>query len=70
MDNPVVIKGNKHGITVFLDAKLDFGTLKELVAEKFRDSCRRKAGLRNWWWYLPHCTFQAAPPATEPAKTL
>ena len=37
MDNPVVIKGNKHGITVFLDAKLDFGTLKELVAEKFRD---------------------------------
>ena len=40
MDNPVVIKGNKHGITVFLDAKLDFGTLKELVAEKFRDSSK------------------------------
>ena len=40
MDNPVVIKGNKHGITVLLDAKLDFGTLKELVAEKFRDSSK------------------------------
>lgn len=40
MENPVIIKGNKHGITVFLDAKLDFETLKNFVAEKFRDSSK------------------------------
>ncbi len=40
MENPVIIKGNKHGITVFLDAKLDFETLKKHVEEKFRDSSK------------------------------
>lgn len=40
MDNPVIIKGNKHGITVFLDPKVDFETLKKYVAEKFRDSSK------------------------------
>lgn len=40
MGNPVIIKGNKHGITVFLDAKLDFNVLQKCVAEKFRDSSK------------------------------
>lgn len=40
MENPVIIKGNKHGITVFLDAKLDFALLKKHVEEKFRDSAK------------------------------
>ena len=40
MDNSVVIKGNKNGITVILDNKTDFETLKELIATKFRDSSK------------------------------
>ncbi|MCR5684292.1 MAG: septum site-determining protein MinC [Lachnospiraceae bacterium] len=40
MDNSVVIKGNKNGITLLLDPKLDFETLKEKIAVKFRDSAR------------------------------
>ncbi|MCR5324759.1 MAG: septum site-determining protein MinC [Lachnospiraceae bacterium] len=38
MDNSVVIKGNKNGITVILDNKIDFEALKEKIATKFRDS--------------------------------
>lgn len=40
MDNSVVIKGNKNGITVILDNKLDFEDLKERIAVKFRDSSK------------------------------
>lgn len=40
MDNSVIIKGNKHGITVMLDAAMDFEKLKEQVAEKFSDSAK------------------------------
>ena len=40
MDNSVVIKGNKNGITLILDSKLDFETLKEKIAVKFKDSAR------------------------------
>ncbi|MBO4415022.1 MAG: septum site-determining protein MinC [Lachnospiraceae bacterium] len=38
MDNSVVIKGNKNGITVILDNKIDFEALKEKIATKFKDS--------------------------------
>ena len=38
MDNSVVIKGNKNGITVILDSKIDFEALKEKIATKFKDS--------------------------------
>lgn len=38
MDNSVVIKGSKNGITVVLDSELDFKELKSKVAIKFKDS--------------------------------
>lgn len=38
MDQPVVIKSNKYGLTVCLDTEPDFGTLRTLVAEKFAES--------------------------------
>ena len=38
MEQPVVIKSNKYGLTVWLDAATDFDTLKNLVAEKFAES--------------------------------
>lgn len=40
MNNSVVIKGNPHGIVVILDSKIPFSELKELIAEKFRDSSK------------------------------
>ena len=40
MDNSVVIKGNKNGITVILDNKIDFETLKDKIATKFQDSSK------------------------------
>lgn len=38
MEQPVVIKSNKYGLTVWLDASTDFAALKEKVAEKFAES--------------------------------
>lgn len=38
MNNSVVIKGNKYGIVVVLNPDLDFEELKQLVAEKFKES--------------------------------
>ncbi len=38
MEQPVVIKSNKYGLTVYLDSKPDFETLRVLVAEKFAES--------------------------------
>ena len=38
MEQPVVIKSNKYGLTVCLDKELDFETLKGLVADKFEES--------------------------------
>ena len=38
MEQPVVIKSNKYGLTVCLDTATDFDTLKNLVAEKFAES--------------------------------
>lgn len=38
MEQPVVIKSNKYGLTVCLDAEPDFETLRSLVAEKFAES--------------------------------
>ncbi|MDF2589701.1 MAG: hypothetical protein K0S41_3542 [Anaerocolumna sp.] len=40
MNNSVIIKGNKYGIVVVLDAVMDFNELKEKIAEKFRDSAK------------------------------
>ncbi|WMJ88258.1 septum site-determining protein MinC [Anaerocolumna sp. MB42-C2] len=40
MNNPVIIKGNKYGIVVVLDAEMEFEELKEKIAEKFRDSSK------------------------------
>ncbi len=40
MDNSVIIKGNNHGITVVLDAALEYNKLKAAVEEKFRDSSK------------------------------
>ena len=40
MDNSVMIKGNKNGITVVLDSNLDFAVLKEKLAEKFQSSAK------------------------------
>lgn len=38
VNNSVVIKSNKHGITVVLDNRADFTTLKSCVEDKFRQS--------------------------------
>ncbi|MBR4139222.1 MAG: septum site-determining protein MinC [Lachnospiraceae bacterium] len=38
MEQPVVIKSNKYGLTVCLDSEPDFETLKGLVADKFAES--------------------------------
>lgn len=40
MNNPVIIKGNKYGIVVVLDAEMGFEELKEKIADKFRDSAK------------------------------
>ncbi len=40
MNNPVIIKGNKYGIVVVLDAEMGFEDLKEKIVEKFRDSAK------------------------------
>ncbi len=40
MNNSVVIKGNKYGIIVMLDASLPFDELKQTVAEKFTESAK------------------------------
>jgi len=40
MNNSVIIKGNKYGIVVVLDAVMDFEELKSKIAEKFRDSAK------------------------------
>lgn len=40
MNNSVIIKGNKYGIVVVLDADMDFEELKEKVSEKFRESSK------------------------------
>ncbi len=38
MEQPVVIKSNKYGLTVCLDTEPDFDTLRKLVREKFTES--------------------------------
>lgn len=38
MEQPVVIKSNKYGLTVILDSKPDFDSLRKAVAEKFAES--------------------------------
>lgn len=40
MEQPVVIKSNKYGLTVILDKELEFDVLKELVATKFAE-CKK-----------------------------
>ena len=36
VSQPVVIKGNKHGIIVVLDAEAEFKDLKVQIEEKFK----------------------------------
>lgn len=38
MEQPVVIKSNRYGLTVCLDKQLDFETLRKSVADKFAES--------------------------------
>lgn len=40
MDTSVIIKGNKYGIVVVLDATMKFEELKKKIADKFRDSSK------------------------------
>lgn len=40
MSNSVIIKGNKYGIVVVLDAVMEYNELREKIAEKFRDSAK------------------------------
>ena len=40
MRNTVVIKGNKAGMTVYLDPELPFGELLEAVKKKFRETAK------------------------------
>lgn len=40
MNNSVIIKGNKYGIVVVLDAVMEYNELREKIAEKFRDSAK------------------------------
>ena len=38
MSQPVVLKSNKYGINLILDADMPFGQLEEAILEKFRES--------------------------------
>ena len=40
MKNAVIIKGNKAGMTVYLDSALPFPELLEAVAKKFKETAR------------------------------
>ena len=40
MSQPVVLKSNKYGINLILDADMPFGQLEEAILEKFRESER------------------------------
>lgn len=40
MNNTVMIKGNKSGIVLVLDAKPDFNSLKNDIAEKFQETAK------------------------------
>lgn len=40
MNNAVIIKGNKYGIVVVLSPDVEFETLKQLIADKFRESSK------------------------------
>ena len=40
MNHSVIIKGNKHGIVVVLDATMDFEALKQQIAVKFKESAK------------------------------
>ena len=40
VSQPVVIKGNKHGIIVVLDAEAEFQDLKVQIEEKFKASAK------------------------------
>ncbi|MDO4556047.1 MAG: septum site-determining protein MinC [Lachnospiraceae bacterium] len=40
MKNPVMIKGNKYGFTLYLDPEMDFAALLPLVGERFLQSNR------------------------------
>ena len=40
MNNSVMIKGNKHGIVVVLDEKMEFELLINEIAQKFRESAK------------------------------
>ncbi len=40
MNNSVMIKGNKHGIVVVLDAKISFEDLRQEIALKFKESAK------------------------------
>jgi septum site-determining protein MinC len=38
MEQPVVIKSNRYGLTVVLDSEIEFETLRDYVAKKFEES--------------------------------
>ena len=40
MDNSVVIKGNKNGIAVKMDASVSFDELKDMIRDKFTASAK------------------------------
>lgn len=40
MKNPVLIKGNKYGISLALSSDLEFSELLELIGQKFKESAR------------------------------
>ena len=40
LDNSVIIKGSKNGITVFLDSEMAFEDLLESVSEKFKSASK------------------------------
>lgn len=44
MDNSVIIKGNKHGILVVLDDKMEFEQLKDKIKEKFQGASKFFSG--------------------------
>ena len=39
-NQPVIIKSNRYGLIVILDAELEFEKLKQEVAEKFQSSAK------------------------------
>ena len=51
MSQPVVLKSNRYGINLILDADMPFGQLEEAILEKFREKFGKALAIFPKKWY-------------------